>query len=40
MTGEYKSDFTQNYGISLLIFDTSDKIKEVSESLTSIQCQG
>jgi len=29
VTGEYKGDFTQNYGISMLMFDTSDKIKEV-----------
>lgn len=34
ITGEYKSDWTQNYGLSLLVFNSSDKIQEVLTFMT------
>ncbi len=34
ITGEYKGDWTQNYGLSLLVFNTSDKIQEVLTFMT------
>ena len=29
VTGEYKGDWTQNYGISFLVFNKAEKIQEV-----------
>ena len=34
ITGEFKGDWTQNYGLSLLVFNTSDKIQEVLTFMT------
>jgi hypothetical protein len=29
VSGEYKGDYTQNYGISLLVFNKQEQIQEV-----------
>lgn len=34
ISGVYSGEWTQNYGLSLLVFDTSDKIKEVLTFMT------
>ncbi|CAL8471481.1 g11023 [Coccomyxa elongata] len=39
ITGEYKGDWTQNYGLSLLVFNSSDKIQEVLTFMTPFPTQ-
>jgi hypothetical protein len=34
ITGEYRGEWTQNYGLSLLVFNTSEKIEEVLTFMT------
>jgi len=39
VTGVYKGDWTQNFGLSLLVFNKSEKIQEVLTFMTPFPVQ-